>query len=275
MADLNNQDGAVARLQAASAARLRSLARPGFEVRSFLREITAVEIAAILGLIVLFGAVFFIYFRWILPDQVRRLTLSNEVAANSAKIDELRALASDPAALTAAYQSVHESLDSFRGLTLQPRTSGRLQIIGLVNDLTRETNVELTSPISFEARNPLADEANEKGGKAKRKTRKNDDEIQTYPSLTMTCTISGSYPQIRAFLAKFESSRQCGSSESVVISSSEEDEETGERGSRGRSAERRPTGAISLDISMTGYFQPDMIGTQPVVAVAASTTGAQ
>ena len=102
MAELNTPDGAVARLQAASAARLRSLARPGFEVRSFLREITAVEIAAMLGLIVLLGAVFFIYFRWILPDQVTRLTLSNKVAENSTKIDELRALASDPAALTAA-----------------------------------------------------------------------------------------------------------------------------------------------------------------------------
>ena len=266
MADLQTGPQPTAeQRQKASASKLRSLARTGLDVRSFLRNITAIEIAAMVGLLGLIATVFVIYFASILPDQVRRLQLSNEVTSNRTKIDELRAQAGDPGAVTAAYQQVHESLDAFRGQTLQPRTAGRLQIIGLVNDLTRETNVVLDGPISFDARNPLDEAVDEKDGKGKRKTRKSEDEIQTYPSLGISMTISGSYPQIRAFLAKFETSRQFAIIDSVSISSEEESDDSEGSGTGRRSTARADSGAITLDISMTAFFQPD--GT-----VAAATT---
>lgn len=260
-----------AQRQTASATRLRSLARSGFNVRSFLKNITAVEIAAVVGLVVLVAAVFVIYFWLILPDQVRRIRLSSEVAANRTKIEELSAQAGDPASVTRAYQEVHESLDAFRGQTLQPRTAGRLQIINLVNDLTRQTNVVLTGPIGFDTRNPLAEEASaEDGNKSKRKTRKSEDEIRSYPSMSMTMTISGSYSQIRAFLAKFETSRQFAIIESVSISSEATENSESPRAGR-RATVSSDSGAITLDVSMTAYFQPDGSGSVPTAAVGLET----
>ncbi len=260
--------------QSASAAKLRSLARSGFDVRSFLKNVTAIEIAAVVGLVVLIAAVIVIYTFLILPDQVRRLNLSNEVAANRTKIEELSTQAGDPAAVTRAYQEVHESLDAFRGQTLQPRTAGRLQIINLVNDLTRQTNVVLTGPIGFDSRNPLLEEAAEEDGKkSKRKTRKSEDEIRSYPSMSMTMTISGSYAQIREFLAKFETSRQFAIIESVSISSEATEDAESPRAGR-RANVQSDSEAITLDVSMTAYFQPD--GTAPVpMATVAFETGAR
>ena len=260
-----------AQRQTASATRLRSLARSGFNVRSFVKNITAIEIAAVAGVVVLVAAVFVIYFGLILPDQVKRIQLSSEVAANRTKIEELSAQAGDPASVTRAYQEVHESLDAFRGQTLQPRTAGRLQIINLVNDLTRQTNVVLDGPIGFDTRNPLAEEASAGDGKkSKRKSRNSEDEISSYPSLSMTMTISGSYSQIRAFLAKFETSRQFAIIESVSISSQETEDSESPRSGRGATA-RGDSGAITLDVSMTAYFQPDGPGSVPTATVGLET----
>lgn len=260
-----------AQRQTASATRLRTLARSGFNVRTFLKNITAIEIAAVVGLVVLVTSVVIIYFGLILPDQVRRIQLSSEVAANRARIEELSAQAGDPASVTRAYQEVHESLDAFRGQTLQPRTAGRLQIINLVNDLTRQTNVVLTGPIGFDTRNPLADEAAaEEGNKSKRKSRKSKDEIRSYPSMSMTMTISGSYSQIRAFLAKFETGRQFAIIESVSISSGESEDSESPREGR-RATARSESGTITLDVSMTAYFQPDGPGSVSTATVGLET----
>lgn len=264
MADLHTAPPATTARPSAS--KLRSLARTGFDAKTFLKNITAVEIAAMVGLVILTVSVIVIYFFLILPDQVRRINLSNEVVANRTKVEELRTQAGDPASLTRAYQEVHESLDSFRGQTLQPRTAGRLQIINLVNDLTRQTNVTLTAPISFEARNPQTDDVVDEDGTSKRKSRKSEDEIRTYPSLSMAVTISGGYPDIRRFLAKFETSRQFAIIESVSISADEEEDEQG-GGRRGAGSDG--SGAITLDISMTAYFQPAGSTTATVVGVSA------
>lgn len=262
---------ATTQRQTPSAAKLRALARSGLDIRSFLKNITAIEIAAVVGLVVLIAAVIVIYFFLILPDQVRRLNLSGEVAANRTKIEELSTQAGDPASVTRAYQEVHESLDAFRGQTLQPRTAGRLQIINLVNDLTRQTNVVLTGPIGFDARNPLVDEAAEEGGKKeKRKTRKSEDEIRSYPSMSMTMTISGSYSQIREFLAKFETSRQFAIIESVSISSEETEDAESPRAGR-RANVQSDSEAITLDVSMTAYFQPDGMTPVPTATVGLET----
>jgi len=252
MAEHHNGHPATApQSPAASLARLRSLARSGFDVRTFLRNISLVEVAAMMGLVGLVAVVVVIYFAWILPDQVRRLQLSNEVAANRVKIEELSKQAGDPASLTAAYQQVHESLDAFRGQTLQPRTAGRLQIINLVNDLTRETRVKLDGPIVFETRN-LANDLDENN--SGRRTRDSEDEVRSYPSLSMALTISGTYPQIRSFLARFETGRQFAVIESVAISTNDESDRDGSAGRRGDDGD---SGAITLDVTMTAYFQPD------------------
>lgn len=260
----NGQNTVVPIPPVASAARLRSLARSSFDTRIFLRNITAVEIAAIVGLLGLISAAFVIYFAWILPDQVRSLQLSNEVANNRTNIESLTAQAGDPASLTVAYQQVHESLDAFRGQMLQPRTAGRLQIINLVNDLTRNTGVSLDGPISFQAENL---EVEQDEGTSERKTRVEEDEIRTYPSLGMAMSISGSYSEIRSFLAKFESSRQFAIIDSVSISSQDDDEGEGARAGRRGDAGRSDSAEITLEITMTAYFQPDVVvvtSTRPV-----------
>lgn len=256
-----------------SAARLRSLARPAFGVRAFLKSVSIVEIVAIVGLLLIVGVVVTIYVARILPDQLQLLGLRSEVAANAKKIEGLQSEAGDPGAIAQAYQEIHDSLDTFRGQTLQPRTSGRIQIITLVNDLTRQSGVTLASAIAFEATDPIAEAEREAAEKTKRKSRKAaSNEVRSYPSLRMTFTISGSYDEIRRFLASFESSRQFAIVDSVSISSSGDEEAEG--GGRRGASRGEDEGAISLDISMTAYFQPD-VPADAAAATVAVNTGAQ
>jgi hypothetical protein len=227
---------------AASLARLSSLARPGFEPKTFVKSVTPFEIGAIVLLLLLVAGVFALYSWYILPDQVRYVQLSNEVSANRAKIEELQKKVVDPSSVTARFEEVHASLEEFRGGVLKPARSGKQELQAAIGRTVAETGVRLASPVSYKMQEPLAD-----AGAARDRRRSSDDsgEITSYPSMTVELSIAGSYAQVRSFISRFEGTDQFVVIEALTLNTEDEDEGGGQRG------------LITLDLEMTAYFQPD------------------
>jgi hypothetical protein len=244
-------------------ARLRALSRSGLDPRALLKSVTPVEISALVLLVLIVAGALVVYSFEILPDQVRYVQLSNEVSANRAKIDELQGKIVDPRSLTSQFRAVQDSLDSFRGSMLKPRRAGQLEILDAIDRATRETGVQLASSVAFKT-DDLADDSTDKKKSRRRKDNKSGKEIQSYPSLGMHFSISGSYAQLRSFISRFE-----GSGQFVVINSialGTEGPKGGEESAGGGRAPARraptpaggePTGPLTLEITMTAYFQPE------------------
>lgn len=240
---------------AASLAKLRSLAQPGFEPRTFVKSVTPFEIAALVLLVLLLIAVFVVYSYFILPDQVSYVQMSNQVAANRAKIEELQQQVVDPSLVTARFQEVRSSLEEFRGQVLRPREVGQREIQSAIGRALGETGVRLASAIQFRTKDPIAEAA--KGEKKRTRKGRNENgarEIRSYPSMRMEFSISGNYGQLRSFISRFEGSGQFVVIDEITLNV--EDDKA--RGPVGRASVGQPSqsGTITLDIAMTAYFQP-------------------
>lgn len=230
----------------AAVARLRALSRPGRDPRDFLKTISPLEIAAVAGLLLLVVATALAYSYWILPDQVRNAQSRSELQAAVARREELQKQLEDPTALRTEFERVRESLDSFRGGVLKPRLAGRLEIIDAVDRISRETGVRLTSPVAFSTSLTAEDLGGEQQARARQK-----EGIGSYPSLGMSFSISGGYPQVRNFISRFEASRQFVVIDAVGIGvEGSSDTET-----LPRAAARNDR--VALQITMTAYFQPE------------------
>lgn len=236
---------------AAAVARLRSLSRPGHDLKTLAKSVTPFEIAAIAILVALVAGTFLVYSFWILPDQVVALQLSNEVAANNKKIDDLRAKAVDPGSVTSQYQEVKDSLDTFRGSVLKSRNVGKQDILRAIDASVKETGVAFAGSVSFQTSEAVVEEQ-------AAKSRSATPTITSYPSLEVSMSISGTYPQLRSFISKFESSNQFVVINSVSLSASDQREPTEGGGPRGRAvAADTGAGALTLQLEMTAYFQPE------------------
>jgi hypothetical protein len=251
------QSVAERRNDAASAAKLRALARKRFEPREFVKTITPFEIAAIGVLALLVLAAIFVYSYWILPDQVSYSQLASTVEANRKQISELQAKIEDPSAIMGGFQRAQESLGAFRGEWLKPRLAGRLEIINAVGRVSRETGVRLTSGVSFTTTLPseAADSPRRQSAEKKETT------IRSYPSLGVSFSIAGTYSQVRNFISRFEANPQF-----VVINAVTVNTESSDTGAVARGPVAGGPAAVSMTISMTAYFQPE---TAPGTEVAA------
>ena len=248
---------------AASMARLRALARPGWNLRETAKSISPTEIAAVVVLLFAAVAIILVYSFSILPDQVRRVQLSSAQAANRERIEQLEQQARNPATVQEEISAVQTSLSDFRGTYLKPRVAGSLAIIETVRNLTRETGVQLASPVKFTT--SLGSEAVEEGpareGPARegsgrsRRVRKREADITAFSSLGLGFSIRGTYPQLRSFISGFERSPQFVVINSISLSS---ERELPTPGNGRRAAAPALSGSvITLNISMTAYFQPD------------------
>jgi hypothetical protein len=240
---------------AAMLTRLRGLSRPGHDLKTFVTSVSPFEIAALVVLLLLVVSAFFVYISKILPDQVRYAQASSAVSENQTKIEELQQKIVDPSAITSQYKEVRDSLDSFRGSVLKPEPAGKLDILQAIDKSTRETGVHLAGPVQFRS-----DDLSEANGDASRKKGKSktgatERAILSYPSLKVDMAVSGTYAQLRSFISRFE-----GGGQFVVINGVElesNDLEKGAAGGRGRIVQPLiPTGPITLNITMTAYFQP-------------------
>lgn len=246
---------------AASAARLRSLARPGYSPKAVLKSVSAFEVVAIAMFLLLVGASVLVYSFWILPDQVRYVQLTNEVTANRQKIEEEQAKVVDPASVTSQYQEVRDSLDSFRGSVLRPKIEGKQAILDAIDKTVKETGVQWAGAVSFTTDEPVVADPS----KQRVQRTESSHGVASYPALEMRFAITGTYPQLRSFISRFE-----GSNQFVVINSvqlaSEAKREADDDGPRRPGAPRRavtpaavsagPEGPLTLTIGMTTYFQP-------------------
>ncbi len=234
--------------------RLRALSRDGVSPKALVKSVTPFEIAALVVLVLLIVGTFVVYSFWILPDQVNYVRISNQVSANQSKIQDLQQTIVDPSTLTSHFQEVRDSLDQFRGATLKPRLAGRREILDAIDQSTRETGVALASPVSFETRVSDSTAAKKTNNKVRSTKASDDDTVRSYPALQMTFSVTGSYDQLRRFISRFEASGQFVVIDAVQLNVDERDDDAGPRG-RGRPA--APAGAITLDLSMTAYFQPE------------------
>ena len=227
-------------------AKLRTLARPGFDPQTFVRSFSTTEIIALVGLILMIVAAILVYSFGILPDQVARVQAQNEVDANEATKAELQKQVDDPTTIRDQAVRIRDSLESFRGNMLKPRLTGRLEIIDAVDRISRETGVRLTSPVAFSTAMPT--------GPSSDRRREDEGAIRSFPALSLSFSISGRYDQVRNFISRFEASRQF-----VVIDQVSIGIESGQEGVEGGA--RRGTAsvpdAVDLQISMTAYFQPE------------------
>ena len=232
-------------------AKLRSLARPGLDPRTFVRSFSTSEIIAVVGLILMIVAAILVYSFGILPDQVARVQAQNEVEANEARKTELRQQVDDPSAIRDEFVRVQDSLNRFRGEMLKPRLAGRLEIIDAVDRISRETGVRLTSPVTFTTAMPA--------GPSERRREDEKSKVRSFPALGLSLTINGQYEQVRNFISRFEASRQFVVIDKVSIGI--ESEAEGE-GALRRAPQTGPR-PVDLEIEMTAYFQPD-VALEPV-----------
>jgi hypothetical protein len=201
-------------------------------------------------LLILVAAAILIYTLAILPDQVTYVQLSNQKAANQAKIEDLQRQLVDPDAIAQRFQEIRGSLDQFRGAVLRPRGEGRIEILNAIDRATRETGARLTDTVKFTTEQT---ESPERDGK---KVRKSDEDkaVLSYPSLEMEIAVAGSYNQVRSFISRFEGSNQFVVIDKVSLSKDESEENLAD----GRGAPRSAgEGMIVLSITMTAFFQPD------------------
>lgn len=258
----------------ADVARLRSLSRPGFSVRTFVKTVPPVAVVALLVLVALVAASILIYSFWILPDQVRAVQLEGEVSSNAQKIDKLRSDIVDPGPMLHEFEEIQTGLATFRTETLKPRPEGRLEIVNTVDRLTRDTGAQLASAVTFTTLNP-SDEATQvgrktgtSGSKSRKRSRAANDAaegIRSFPSLNVTFSITGTYEQLRQFISKLEGSNQFLIVDKISLVSGNEPEgdsstSSGFGGSGRRPAAPSGSGVVTLSLEMTAYFQPDTNG---------------
>lgn len=244
-------------------ARLRSLTRPGFDPKTFLKNTTAAEIACLVALALVIVASFVIYSFAILPDQVRYVQLSSEVETNRTKIEELQKEIQNPDDIRIAFEQVKESLDQFRGEYLKPRSAGRIEIIKSIDEGCRATGTRLASAVTFAT--STEDDTGDETRNVRKEEGKQLADVTLFPSIDVQYSITGSYKQLREFLAKFEGHRQFVVIQSVSLASAEDAENGG--GGRGR------TGDLTLDITAKAFFQPGPQAPQPVETAALKAGG--
>jgi hypothetical protein len=244
---------AEARLDAASMARLRALSRPGFAPREFIRSVSPVEIAALIGLVLLAACALVVYSFVILPDQVEFVQLSGQVSDNNTKIEELRGTITDPTTVIQQVDSVRTSLDEFRAGTLKARRAGRLAIVETVGRLTSATGVQLASAVAFTTTDPLAEAVEDNV-----RRREGESEIRAFPSLAVDFSVAGNYDQLRRFISQLEASDQFVVIDSINLATDRSNE--GETQPGPRRAPQSGGGVVTLKIVMTAYFQPEATG---------------
>jgi hypothetical protein len=204
-------------------------------------------------LLILVAAAILIYTLAILPDQVTYVQLSNQKAANQAKIEDLQRQLVDPDEIAKHFQEIRGSLDQFRGAVLRPRDEGRIEILNAIDRATRETGARLTDTVKFTSEQAEQTESAERGGKKVRKSDENK-AVLSYPSLEMEISVAGSYNQVRSFISRFEGSNQFVVIDKVSLSKEDSEENLAD----GRGAPRSAgEGMIVLSITMTAFFQPD------------------
>jgi hypothetical protein len=245
----------VQRLDAAAVARLRALSQPGFSARELAASVSRIEIAALVGLVLLVVGTVLVYSWVILPDQVRFVQLRNAVSENNTKIDDLKKSIDDPTAMTQQIDEVRMSLDTFRNATLKPRIEGRRAVIETVGRLSSETGAQLASAVQFETRDPRIEALED--AKRNRNVRDGEEgEIQSYPSLGVSFSVSGNYEQLRRFISRVEASDQFVVIEAINLGT---EAPLGEEGIPRHGGQG---GVVTLAITMTAFFQPE-----PVVGI--------
>lgn len=239
--------------------RLRSLSRPRPNVKTFVKSISPMEVASVVLLVMIVVGTFLIYSFWILPDQVRGVQLSSEVRANDKKIEELRARVVDPSAVTSQFQEVKDSLDTFRGSILQPRLVGKQEILQAIDRSVKETGVSFASSVQFNTDEAQSIEESSKRKRSKDESGESAHGVASYPALEATMSIAGTYGQLRSFISRFEGGKQFVVINSVSLSSQSSAVPTSvEPGGPPRRATRSgPLDAITLELHMTAYFQPE------------------
>jgi Tfp pilus assembly protein PilO len=240
----------------AAIARLRAMAVPRPSPRELVKSASRAELAAVAGLLILIVAIALLYFKSIAPGQITRMQITAERDENARKLDELREVAANPAGIRTQLETVKQTLDQFRAEHLRPRVAGRLAIVGTIEQLTKKTGVRLSSDVDFETNLATGSEGATRGGHKVAGSSGGESgnrSVTSYPSLGVSYSISGTYPQLRQFISGFEQSPQFVVFDSISLSTSDEsDPEAGRMRPRGGVND-----VITLEVEMTAYFQPE------------------
>jgi Tfp pilus assembly protein PilO len=225
-------------MSAVQAQRLQKLARPAFQLKAFLRSISASEIAAICVLLIAALVDTGVYVLWVLPDQARSFQLSRAIGANEEKINVLREQAQNPEEIEAQYVLVRDSLSTFSAVHLRPPVLGRREVLDLLQQVSQKTGVRVTGTVSFqttEART-TSERTEHVAGQER--------EVRSYTSLKLQVPLAGKYGQLKSFIAEIERAPQFVVVESIELATRED-------------TAGGPSGELALNLLMSAYFQPE------------------
>jgi hypothetical protein len=205
---------------------------------------SAVEIAAAAAVTLLALAVIYFYFSSLKPEQdnLTRLNLQYE---NQRKV--LQELVTGPDGQPPARNSIKVALDSlsaFQTAHLKGRAQGQRALIDDINTLVKKHGSRLMSGLEMSVEN--AGLETEKKGRG---TKNPEETLNVFPRLNISFTISGQYPNLRAFISELEKNKQFVVINAVTFSALEEAD--GDTGRRTASAS-----GLSLTVSLSAYFQP-------------------
>lgn len=221
-----------------------------FEVRSAARAarpfgLSSLEIVAAALALLFFVVVLVYYFTSLRPEKARLQQLDEKYRQQEALVNN----APDGGGVVAPVSTGKEALatlETFKSERLKPLSSGRIALQDELNALIKKNGLQLTSSIETHVE-VVKDEAS--GGAAQR--RKIEDTLNVFPHQSVHFTVSGQYPNLRAFVTDLEHNKQFLVIRSINLTTQEDREAEG-----GRRQRAAASSGIMLSIDLTAYFQP-------------------
>ena len=215
--------------------------KPHVAARRF--QIRPIEIVvATLVLLSFIGAVFY-YFWYLKPEQENLTRLQAQLASQR---DDLFKMATpeDPKLVQNEIKQALETLDTFKGSYLKPRSRGQRELIDEINALVKKHNSRLASGLEMSVEN-IGGESD----KEKARNKKAEENLEVFPKLNVSFTIAGEYKNLRAFISELESSKQF-----LVIRQLTFSMEEGLDGDTGRRTQAANS-LLSLSVVLSAHFQ--------------------
>jgi hypothetical protein len=222
-----------------------------FEIRSKSRVtrpfgLSSMEIVAACLCLLFFAVVVVYYFTSLRPEQARLRMLEEQLRQQDVIVSSnpQEGNVTAPPAHTAI--EALSTLEAFKNERLRPLSSGRIALQNELNALIKKNNLQLTSGIETHV-----DVVKAEADQGTSRRRKIEDTLNVFPHQSVTFTVFGQYPNLRAFVTDLERNKQFLVIKSINLTTQEDREEGSGRRQRAAAAS-----GIMLSVDLTAYFQP-------------------
>lgn len=204
-----------------------------------------VELAAAAVVLFFALAVLYFYFTTLKPEQNRLAGLELQYQNQKSALQGVMTGSSGTGVPKNTIKEALDSLAVFQSGHLRARAQGQRALIDDINALVKKHGTKLMSGLEMSVENAGLEP------EKKAKSSKNAEEtLNVFPKLNISFTISGQYPNLRAFLADLEQNKQFLVIRTVTFTSLDEaDADTGRRTVSAASG-------LSLTVNLSAYFQP-------------------